>query len=205
MKIGVNSKTANAGCWSARSTVNFHFKFLANRVARQFQNSSTRQIQNWIAPMRNASPAPSKVCANTTRGIRQPVSTVCWGLPVCSAAPAVFEPRCADAVAKVRGWLGGRRLACRLEVHAWRRGRVVYATACKAVYPGSIPGAASKPLTGILPGQGLFSLYRPDRSIPLGTRRNRHFGNIVFPQCSHESGQAGLRLHRSRSAPAATE
>ena len=31
-----------------------------------------------------------------------------------------------------------------------------YLAACKAVYPGSIPGAASKPLTGILPGQGLF-------------------------------------------------
>ena len=74
MKIGVNSKTANAGCWSARSTVNFHFKFLANRVARQFQNSSTRQIQNWIAPMRNASPAPSKVCASTTPVIRQQVT-----------------------------------------------------------------------------------------------------------------------------------
>ena len=52
---------------------------------------------------------------------------------------------------------------------ARRRGRVVYATACKAVYPSSILGAASKPLIGIMPAQGLFSF---DRSTPTDTVRN---------------------------------
>ena len=39
----------------------------------------------------------------------------------------------------------------------WRRGRVVQARACKALYPGSIPGVASSLRPAILPGQRLFS------------------------------------------------